>query len=131
MTSFAFAGKRQAVSEADKRDHFSRFNIPEDRLAAMVSRLPDRMANYNRIQVIAGNLYLLRSENLGHALTGQLVDVYSPEGKHIYHGKIQVEEGWQLTGSDNLQLTDGFVYAILENSEGNIKIVKYAITLPS
>jgi len=73
---------------------------------------------------------LLKAENIGHMHTGQVVNVYSPDGRHLYHGRIQVEDGWHLSGPDNLQLAHGFIYAIQENDAGNKKIVKYAVTLP-
>lgn len=130
VESFSFTGARQPVSEADKRNHFARFDIPEEHLAMMIEALPDQMAYYNRIQVVNGLVYLLKAENIGHMHTGQVVNVYSPDGRHLYHGRIQVEDGWHLSGPDNLQLAHGFIYAIQENDAGNKKIVKYAVTLP-
>jgi hypothetical protein len=130
VESFSFIGIRHPVSEADKRNHFAKFNIPEEHMAQMIEALPDQMANYNRIQVVDGLVYLLRSESIGHVLAGQVVDVFSPEGRHLYYGRIQVEEGWHISGPDNLQLADGFTYAVQENDAGDKKIVKYMIALP-
>jgi len=96
----------------------------------MIEALPDQMAYYNRIQVVNGLVYLLSTENIGHTHTGQDVNVYSPDGRHLYYGRIQVEDGWHLSGPDNLQLADGFIYAIQENSAGDKKIVKYTAALP-
>lgn len=128
--SFSFSGSRHPVSEADKRNHFARFGIPEEQLAPMVKALPDQMTYYNRIQVVDGLLYLLSAESLGDSLTGQVVNVYSPDGRHLYYGRIQVENGWHISNPDNLQLAYGFVYAVQENDTGDKKIVKYRVTLP-
>ncbi len=128
--SFSFTGTRQPVSETDKRKHFAKFDIPEEHLGPMIGALPDRMANYNRIQAVNGLVYLLSTKGIGHVQTEQDVNVYSPDGRHLYYGRIQVEEGWHTSGPDNLQLTDGFVYAIQEDDAGSRKIVKYRIVLP-
>jgi hypothetical protein len=128
--SFSFTGAQRPVSEADKRNHFAKFNIPEERVSMMINVLPDQLAYYNRIQVIDGLVYLFSAESIGHAHTAQIVDVFSPEGRHLYSGQIRVEDGWHISGPDNLQLADGFVYAVQENQAGNKKIVKYSIALP-
>ncbi|HUU44222.1 MAG TPA: hypothetical protein VM118_00705 [Acidobacteriota bacterium] len=130
VESFSFTGARKPVSEADKRNHFAKFDIPEEHLAPMIAALPDRMAYYNRIQVVDGLVYLFSAESLDHAQTGQVVNVYSPEGRHLYYGRIRVEEGWHISGPDNLQLTDGFIYAVQENAAGDKRVVKYSIALP-
>ena len=88
------------------------------------------MAFYHRIEVVGGLVYLLSTETIGHTYTGQTINVFSPEGRHLYHGRVQVEEGWHIANPDNLQLGQGFVYAVQENEAGDRKIVKYKITLP-
>jgi hypothetical protein len=128
--SFSFAGIYRPVSETDKRNHFARFNVPEERAASLVEALPDQMAYYNRIQIEDGLVYLLSTKSIGNALTEQDVNVYSPDGKHLYFGRIQVEEGWHISGPDNLQLRHGLIYAVQGNDGGDKKIVKYRITLP-
>jgi len=130
VDSFSFAMARQPVSETNKKDHFAKFNIPEERVALMIGALPDQMAYYNRIQVVDGLVYLFSAESIGFDQTGQDVNVYSPDGRHLYFGRIQVEEGWHISGPDNLQLAHGFIYAVQENDAGNKKIVKYRIKLP-
>jgi hypothetical protein len=131
VDSFSFPGNRYLVSETDKKNHFAKFNVPEERVALMIRALPDQMAYYNRIQVIDGLVYLLGSESIGKTETGQIVNVYSPDGQHLYYGRIYVEEGWHIYSSPgNLQLAHGFVYAVQENVIGDKKIVKYQIELP-
>jgi hypothetical protein len=128
--SFSFTGVRQPVSETDKRNHFAKHKVPEERVALIVGALPDQMAYYNRIQIVDDLVYSFRSEHFGDVLTGQIVNVFSPDGRHLYHGRIQVEEGWRISGPDNLQLARGFVFAVQENDAGDKKIVKYRIALP-
>jgi hypothetical protein len=99
-------------------------------MAPMIAALPDQMAYYNRIQGVDGLVYLLSAEGIDHAQTGQVVNVFSPEGRHLYYGRIQVEDGWHISSPDNLQLAHGFIYAVEENDAGNKKIVKYTIALP-
>jgi hypothetical protein len=130
VDSFSFTVARQPVSETDKRSHFAKFDIPEERVAMMIGALPDKMAYYNRIQVVDGLVYMLSAKSIGDTQTGQDVNVYSPDGRHLYYGRIQVEEGWHISGPDNLQLAHGFIYAVQENDAGDKKIVKYRIALP-
>jgi hypothetical protein len=128
--SFSFTGDRKPISDAEKRNHFAKSKIPEEYLAPMIEALPDQMANYNRIQVVDGLVYLFGAESIGHTQTGQVVNVLSLDGRHLYYGRIQVEEGWHISNPDNLQLADGFIYAVQENNAGNKTIVKYRIELP-
>ncbi len=128
--SFSFTGTRQPVSEADKRSHFARFGIPEERVALMIKALPAQMTYYHRIKVVDGLVYLFSAESFGDTQTGQLVNVFSPDGQRLYYGRIKVEEGWRIANPDNLQLGHGFVYAAQENDAGEKKIVKYKIALP-
>ena len=82
------------------------------------------------MQVIDGLVYLFGSDGLSRSMTGKTINVYSPDGRHLYRGRIQVEEGWHIANPDNLQLGQGFVYAVLENDDGVRKIVKYTVALP-
>lgn len=129
--SFSFTGSRRPVSEADKRQHFAKFNIPEDRISMMIAALPNQMAYYNGIQVVNGLVYLLGAGSIGSAMIGQDVNIYSPDGRHLYYGRIHLDDGWHVFGSlDNLQLADGFVYVVQENEAGDKRVVKYAVALP-
>jgi hypothetical protein len=130
LDSFSFTGVRHPVSEADKRNHFARFDIPEEALLSMIEALPDQMAYYHRIQVIDGLIYLLSTRGIGDAQTEQDVNIYSPQGRHLYYGRIKVEEDWHIKNPDNLQLSDGFIYVVQENDSGDKKIVKYGVALP-
>lgn len=128
--SFALTGISRPVTEVQKRDHFTKRGVPAERVDALVQMLPDRMTYYNRIQVIDGLVYLLSAESFGGPEDAQAVDVYSPDGRHLYHGRIQAEEGWHIANPDNLQLGPGVVFAVQENDAGERKIVKYSVTLP-
>ncbi len=130
VESFSFTTTPQPVTEADKREHFARFDIPEESLAQLIAALPDRMTYYHQIKVLGGLVYLFSAGSIGHEITGQDINVYTPDGRHVYYGRIDVEEGWHIASPDNLQMADGIVYAIQENDDGVRKIVKYAITLP-
>ncbi len=81
------------------------------------------------MQLVDGQVYLFSAEGIGKQ-TRQLVSVISPDGRWLYRGSIQVEQGWHLTSPDNLRLAAGFAYAVQENDAGNKKIVKYKVTLP-
>ncbi|MCX6833701.1 MAG: hypothetical protein NTW07_00965 [candidate division Zixibacteria bacterium] len=128
--SFSFTGTRSPVSETDKRNHIAKFDIPEEAVATMIGALPDQMAYYHRIQVVDGLVYLFSAEGIGSVQTGQTVNIFSPDGQHLYHGRIQAEEGWNISSPDNLQLVPGFVYTVQENGAGDKKIVKYRVALP-
>ena len=128
--SFSFNAVPRPVTEDEKRNHFTKLGVPQEQTEALVKMLPDQMANYNRIQVENGLIYLFSSEQFGGALDAQLVDVYSPDGRRLYHGRIQVDDGWYLSNPDNLQMGHGVVFAVLTNDAGEKKLVKYSVTLP-
>jgi hypothetical protein len=131
IDSFLFSLPRITVSKADKEAHFAGFGVPKERAEAIIPMLPDRMTYYNRIQVVDGLLYLLSAESLPGPHTGIKADIFSPDGRPLYKGRIQIENGWHICNSpENLQLIKGFVYTALENDRGDKKIVKYKIDLP-
>jgi hypothetical protein len=131
VDSFSFTGVRQPVSETDKRNHFARFGIPDEQLASIVEALPDEMTYYSRMQIVDGFVYLLSADRIGGNQTGLNVNVFSPDGRHVYHGRIQIEDGWHIYSSpDCLQLANTTVYAVQEDESGNKKIIKYRVALP-
>lgn len=129
--SFSFSATRIPVSDEDKRSHFAGHDIPEEHVDRIIGTLPDMMAYYGRIEVIDGLVYLLGARSISDKQTGMQVDVFAPDGEHLYRGRLQVEDGWFISGNpDNLQLADGFAYAVLANESGDKKIVKYSVALP-
>ena len=132
VQSFTFGGQRGPVTEADKRSHFARFNVPEEALQRMIGVLPDKMAFYDRIQAEDGLVYLFSSKGIGHDLTQMDINMYSPDGRHRYSGRIEVEDGWHIAGgTNNLQLAHGSVFVVQEDNDGHKKIVKYRVKLPA
>ncbi|SYZ72253.1 exported hypothetical protein [Candidatus Zixiibacteriota bacterium] len=131
IDSFSFTGTRQPISEEDKKNHFARSKVPAEQAALMIAALPNQMTYYNRLQVVNGLIYLFSSDNFGGEQTGQIINIYSPEGRHLYYGRVAVENGWHIfSNPDNLQLSDGYIYAVLENGSGDKKLVKYKLALP-
>jgi hypothetical protein len=62
----------------------------------------------------------------------QKIDLFSLEGKYLYSGLIQLEEGVTMLDSqlDNPVIKDGCLYAALQEESFKIKIAKYRIKYP-
>jgi len=128
--SFSFTMTRYPVSAEEKKGHFAGLDIPDEVVASIAAGLPDTMTCYTQIRVINGLIYLLGARTISDNLPGLDVNVYSPKGRHLFFGRIQVEDGWHISNPDNLQLAGKSVYAVEANETGERKIVKYYLSLP-
>jgi hypothetical protein len=85
----------------------------------------------NRSYYLFNGLVYVFQDNFGINWDNQQIDIFSPEGKYLYRSVIKPDNGSHIYFSpNNFLIKNGHMYAVLEDGEGEIVIVKYKITLP-
>jgi hypothetical protein len=97
-----------------------------------VHRFPGELMHFCRILIDEGLVYVL-AVNLGPYSDSQAMDIFSLDGKYLYRALFKPDNDSRIYFPmviNNIEIKDGHLYAVLENSDGEISIVKYKISLP-
>jgi hypothetical protein len=94
----------------------------------LIEKIPEHFTYFAKIAVDEkGLIYVFEAEvSKEH---GQGVDIFSPEGKYLYHGNIKLPAGLEKIRPFVLKQTH--IYTFVEDEEGEGKLVKYKIKKPS
>lgn len=60
---------------------------------------------------------------------GQEIDIFSPAGRYLYHADIKVPDGCRLR-LPIVRIKKDKLYLVMEDAEGELKLVKYTVTEP-
>ncbi|UCH92079.1 MAG: hypothetical protein JSV88_17510 [Candidatus Aminicenantes bacterium] len=100
---------------------------------AAVKHLSNELTYFNRIWIEDGRVFIFLNNIVTH-WKSQPIDIFSLDGKYLYHSIFTPGEGESISNSlsfgDVLCLKKGHLYVILEDMEGERKIAKYEISLP-
>lgn len=135
LAGFSLKRKRRPVSTAEKKKRFEDSQIPDDAIKQIVDSLPDEIACFDRIEV-HNNLIFVYVADLEHwkesGRRPKQIDIFSPDGKYLYRSLLRFDEGTQLfqTPFSNVVIKGEHLFAALEDANGEVKLVKYKITLP-
>jgi hypothetical protein len=132
LFAFSVDRKNKIISTEEKKELFAGIkNMPENERQQLIKNFPDEPTHFYHIEEINGLVYVFVPDPLrrfeGHQQPKQ-IDIFSPEGKYLYKADINVEKGWR---PDSLLIKQNNLYAVLQNEEGDIKLVKYRIALPT
>ncbi len=133
LSSFSLEGReRKSISEKFKRKRFENISLnggrmPKEMVDQMVKGMPDIATYFSRIFVGKNGLIYVFVADLENQ-NGQEIDIFSPEGKYLYHGEIKVEEGSKITSQ--IAFYDSFIYMFVEDEEGESSLIKYKADLP-
>jgi len=124
--------ERISVSLDARKEHLSFFlkDKPDETITNMAKGLPGKLAYFHNIQINNGFLYIFRMTKFSTKLTKQVIDIYSLDGKFLYTGTIQFENGLSLKNVNSVQIRENSLYALLSDENGKFKIVKYKIDIP-
>ena len=118
--------KKEKISEIFEIMHIS--GPPKEH----IHRFPGELMHFGRILIDEGLVYVL-AVNLGPYNDNQAMDIFSPEGKYLYRAIFKPDNGSKIYFPmvfNNIEIKKGHLYAVLEDSDGEISIVKYKISLP-
>jgi len=128
--SFAVEGrKRIKVSMDYKKNLFKRMggDAPESMIQRMIKGLPEVATYFSRIVVDRNGFKYLFISN-PEARYKQQIDIFSPQGKFLYSSIIELEKDKRIR---SLCFKNDLIFLAIEDEEGDIKIVKYNISLPT
>ncbi len=133
LNSFASEPERINVSLDARKEHLRFFlkDAPDERITSIAKGLPDKLAYFHKIQINDGFLYIFRMSEFSTKSSEQIIDIYSLDGKFLYAGTIQFENGLSLRNVNGVQIRGNCLYALLADAKGKSKIVKYKIDIPA
>jgi len=131
LFSFSVDRKRQKISREHKKQIFSANRmLKQDEVNQLVMTFPDDITFFYRIEEINGLIFVYVPDPLhgfpGHQNPKQ-IDIFSSEGKYLYNAHLNIEENWKPVTTF---INKGFLYVVLEDEEGDLKLAKYQISLP-
>lgn len=119
--------KKEKISEIFEIMHLS--GPPKEH----IHRFPGELMHFCRILIDEGLVYVL-AVNLGLYCDSQAMDIFSLDGKYLYRALFKPGSGSRIyfpAVFNNIEIKKGHLYAVLEDSAGEISIVKYKISLPN
>jgi hypothetical protein len=132
---FSLDRKKRKVSRSSKEERFKNSRMPENVVKQIVDSLPGEIACFERIEVHLDMIYVYVA-NLEHWKKGpqnpKQIDIFSPDGRYLYRSAVRFDGDSYLffTPFSNLMITDNYLVAALEDSDGEVKLVKYRVELP-
>jgi outer membrane protein assembly factor BamB len=130
LLSFSLEGReRRKISEAFKKKRVGGFRLnnarlPPDMAKQMMKSIPDYATYFSGLMVDdKGYIYVfvtdLEKEN------SQEIDIFSPEGKYLYHSEITFPRGSGISSGPILK--GDHLYVVLEDESGALQLAKYKI----
>lgn len=133
IMTFGIDGRdRKPISEALKRKQFERVTLnggkmPEDMIKQMIKRVPDEMTYFKRIHIDESGMIYVYLTDMANK-TGQELDIFSPDGKYLYHADLTLPEGMKTYSP--ILFKGNYIYVFLEDGEGERKLVKFKVSKP-
>ncbi|HLP47936.1 MAG TPA: 6-bladed beta-propeller [Candidatus Kapabacteria bacterium] len=135
LLSFSISGReKKKISEKLKRERFenarSRGNapsIPKEVIDQMVKSMPDYCTYYNYIDIDKKGLIYIYLNDFANK-TAQEIDIFSPGGKYLFHGNIQLPQGLKSVTPLRIKKTGLIVF--VEDEEGEQELVKFQVEAP-
>lgn len=133
MFSFSLTGReRKKITDEAKRNRFKNisFNggqMPADMINQMVKQIPNHSVYFRGINIGPdGNIYVYIAD-MSNTRT-QEIDIFSPEGKYLYHTDIKLPDTLSINSS--IAFGKDYLVVFAEDEEGERYLQKYKITLP-
>lgn len=97
----------------------------------MWSRIPQELTHFSKIQIKDGFIYIFVSY-FEETFSEQQFDIFSLNGRYLYRAFFRPDEGEEIhtTSIYHLILKNKYLYASIQNKNGDMKIVKYKVSLP-
>ncbi|MCP4220816.1 MAG: hypothetical protein GY765_39680 [bacterium] len=131
LGAFSLKRSKEGVSVETKKKFLNQWGDPAELVNKWAKELPGELTYFNRIDVHNGLVYVFNSL-FGETHERVAIDIFSGDGKYLYRAVLDAGKNmsFHLSHTKNIVIKDGFLYAVLESGEGELKIVKYGIALP-
>jgi len=135
INSFSVKRKKRIISNDIKKEAVltNLTGLPAEVQNKSFKLLPGEITCFHKIQIEDGLIYVFQ-DNLGANWEYQQIDIFSLDGKYLYRAVFKPEEGRTIYNSYNYSdimfiKKDG-LYLRLEDSQGEITVAKYKISIP-
>jgi hypothetical protein len=132
--NFSVERKKKKISPQLKRGRFQPSTIPEFALKKLLNGYPDELTYFTRIGIDNGMIYVYLSDLGPSYQHRQDIDIFSLDGKYQYRSGIKFDENTEIIEANfdrGILIRRDSVYVGLEDEEGNVKIAKFKIILPT
>jgi hypothetical protein len=129
---FSLDGReREILSSDEKLKILDRFGdrlkeIPRNIVTSIAEQIPNKAPFFHQIFSDSSNLFYVLTAGIAHSHVIN-VDVFSPQGKYLYRGHIDLEPGsyWSM-----MEMKENHLVVFLEDREGENKLVSYTLNIP-
>ncbi len=130
LDTFSLERERKTISMEAKIKEIKIMD-PSGPVKDIAKHLPDKLVHFHRMQVENGLIYVFTG-NFGIHWENQQIDIFSPDGKYLYRTVFKPVDGENIYFAVHcIQIRNNHLYVILEDDDGEVKIVKYKINLPT
>ena len=130
VLSFSMEGReRRKITEELKKSRVDNMRLnnqklPPEMAKQMMASIPDYATYFKQLMVDEkGNIYVFVSDP--GSRNSQEIDIFAPKGEYLYHSVVSFPEGYSI--QTGLLIKGGFLYAVLEDDEGEIQLAKYQV----
>jgi hypothetical protein len=134
LMSFSIEDReRKSISDDTKRKQFENITLnggkmPEEMIKKLMKTMPDYMTHFIGIRIDDSGLIYVSLTDMNNK-TGRAYDIFSPDGKYLYHADLKLPEGLKTHGG--IIFKGNYIYVFAEDEEGERKLVKYKISKPT
>jgi len=133
LLSFSLKGRERKKIPMDykkklvERISLNNRKMPPAMVDQIVKGMPEYAPYFNQISIEEkGLIYVYINDPANER--GQEIDIFSPEGKYLYHAHIVLPDG--LIKTRGIVIKGEFMYVFAEDNDGERKLVKYKIVKP-
>jgi len=133
LLSFSLQGRAlKKIPMAFKRKRIENFRLngkklPKDMADQIIKGIPDYCTFFNKITIDESGLIYVFVNDMANE-TGQEIDIFSPQGKYLYHSFVKLPGG--LPWKSPFEIKGNHLYIFTEDEEGEFKLVKFSIKKP-
>ncbi len=133
LNSFSLKRKQIKLPEEYKKNLINKSpkSMPKNVVKKLVGSLPDYETYFVHIDIYDELVYIhvpdFNNENR------KQIDIFSPEGKYLYKTFVKVPDNSSIKIIENQHylFKKGYLYMVVEDNDGEIKIIKYKVKLPT
>lgn len=120
---------REKVPDKFKKDLTKALEeLPPEMSRDIINAVPEKVTFYQHIS-IDGNGMIYAFVSVPVNTNHQSIDIFSPKGIYLYSSKFEVEDGLEIN-PDFIYQKDNRLILVVEDKEGNVKVIKYTLKLP-
>ncbi len=101
--------------------------MPREMKEQLLAGIPDQQVFFTKIATDEQGLVYVFIPDIGNSGKKE-IDIFSPEGKYLYHAVIEFPAG--LRGLGPLALQGEHLYVLLKTENEGIRLAKYIIRKP-